>query len=90
MSVNDLSNISQTDWAALEAMTDEEIDYSDISPLTDKFFENATLRIPVTKSQNLIELDPDVMEWFRAQDKEHKTLINSVLRRYIEDRKKES
>uniref|UniRef100_A0A7C3ZIH3 Uncharacterized protein n=1 Tax=Planktothricoides sp. SpSt-374 TaxID=2282167 RepID=A0A7C3ZIH3_9CYAN len=30
-------------------MTDEEIDYSDIPPLTDQFFENATLRIPATQ-----------------------------------------
>lgn len=88
MSVNDSSNISRTDWATLEAMTDEEIDYSDIPSLTDKFFENATLRIPVTQSHNLIELDSDVMEWFRAQGKDHKTLINSVLRHYIEDKNK--
>ena len=39
MSVNDSSNTSRTDWAALEAMTDEEIDYSDIPPLNDEFFE---------------------------------------------------
>jgi hypothetical protein len=29
MSVNDLSNTSRTDWAALEAMMDEKVDYSD-------------------------------------------------------------
>ena len=42
MSGKDLSNTSRTNWAALEAMTDEEIDYSDIPPLMDEFFENAT------------------------------------------------
>ncbi len=84
MSVNDSSNTSLTDWAALGAMTDEEIDYSDISPLTEDFFENATLRVPAAQARNLTQLDPDVMAWFQAQGAEYKTLINSVLRRYIE------
>lgn len=84
MSVNDLSNISRTNWAALEAMNDEDIDYSDISPLTDEFFENATLRIPAAQARNLIQLDAEVIAWFREQSAEYKTTINSVLRRYIE------
>lgn len=41
----DLSNASQTKWKALELDSDENIDYSDIPPLTDEFFERATLRI---------------------------------------------
>ncbi|NEU80767.1 BrnA antitoxin family protein [Nostoc sp. UIC 10630] len=85
MSVNDLNNTSRTDWAALEAMTDEDIDYSDIPPLNDKFFENATLRIPAKRASDLIQLDPEVITWFREQGAEYKTLINSVLRRYIEN-----
>ncbi|WP_298913397.1 BrnA antitoxin family protein [uncultured Nostoc sp.] len=85
MSVNDLNNTSGTDWAALEAMTDEDIDYSDIPPLSDEFFENATLRIPATQARDLIELDSEVITWFREQGAEYKTLINSVLRRYIEN-----
>ncbi|MEH2143454.1 BrnA antitoxin family protein [Nostoc sp.] len=85
MSVNDLNNTSRTDWATLEAMTDEDIDYSDIPPLSDEFFENATLRIPATQARDLIELDSEVITWFREQGAEYKTLINSVLRRYIEN-----
>jgi uncharacterized protein (DUF4415 family) len=83
MSVNDSNNTSRTDWVALEAMTDEEIDYSDILPLTDDFFETATLKIPAAQAQNLIQLDPDVVAWFQAQSADYKTLINSVLRRYM-------
>lgn len=49
----DFNNTSRTDWATIDAMSDEEIDYSDIPPLTDEFFENATLRIPA------INLDQD-------------------------------
>lgn len=84
MSVNDSSSISRTDWAALEAMTDEDIDYSDIPPLTEKFFEKATLRVPATQARNLVQLDPDIMMWFQSQSSEYKALINSILRRHIE------
>lgn len=84
MSINDSSSTSQTDWAALEAMTDEEIDYSEIPPLTEEFFEKATLRVPATQARNLVQLDPDIMMWFQSQSSEYNALINSILRRYIE------
>jgi uncharacterized protein (DUF4415 family) len=84
MSGKDLSNTSRTNWAALEAMDDAGIDYSDIPPLTEEFFEKATLRIPVSQAQQLIQIEPDVLKWFQAQGGEYKTLINSILRRYIE------
>lgn len=87
MSVNDSNNTSQTDWERLDAMTDEEIDYSDIPPLTEEFFNNATLRIPAVQARNLIQLDADVMAWFQKQDAEYRSTINSVLRRYIESRR---
>ncbi|MFM2432583.1 MAG: hypothetical protein RLZZ511_3797 [Cyanobacteriota bacterium] len=85
MNDKDLNNTSQTNWAALEAMDDENIDYSDIPPLTDAFFENATLRIPAKQARQLVPIDPDVLEWFQSQGGEHKALINSVLRQYIEN-----
>jgi uncharacterized protein (DUF4415 family) len=84
MNNNNLKTTSQTDWAALAAMTDEDIDYSDIPPLAEEFFQNATLRIPATQAQQLIQLDPDILQWFQAQGGEYKSLINSVLRRHIE------
>jgi uncharacterized protein (DUF4415 family) len=63
---------------------DEDIDYSDIPPLTEEFFEKATLRIPAIQAHQLIQLDPDILQWFQAQGGEYKSLINSVLRRHIE------
>jgi uncharacterized protein (DUF4415 family) len=84
MNDKDLNNTSCTNWTALEVMEDEDIDYSDIPPLTDEFFERATLRIPVKQAHRLVQIDPDVLEWFQAQGEEHRLLINSVLRRYIE------
>ena len=84
MSSKDLNNTSRTNWAALEARSDENIDYSDIPPLTEAFFEKATLRIPVNQAHQLVQIDPDVLQWFQSQSEEYKVLINSVLRHHIE------
>ncbi|MBD2230480.1 BrnA antitoxin family protein [Phormidium tenue] len=84
MSGKDLSNTSRTNWAALESLDDEGIDYSDIPPLTEEFFEKATLRIPASQAQQLVQIEPDVLQWFQAQGEEYKDLINSILRRYVE------
>ncbi|MEG4854411.1 BrnA antitoxin family protein [Microcoleus sp. B5-D4] len=88
MSRNDLNSTSGTNWAALESRSEENIDYSDIPPLTDEFFERATLRIPAAQAHNLVQLDPDVKQWFEAQGEQYKTLINNVLRQYIENNNK--
>lgn len=41
-----MNNTSRTDWDRIDAMSDNEIDTSDISPLTDEFFAKAKLRMP--------------------------------------------
>jgi hypothetical protein len=56
MNDKDLNNISRTNWAALEADDEATIDYSDIPPLTDRFFENATLQIPAAQAQDFQSL----------------------------------
>ena len=83
MNGKDLNSTSRTNWAALEAMSDENLDYSDIPPLSDEFFENATLRIPADKAKNLVRLDTEVKQWFESQGKQYQDLINQVLRDYI-------
>ncbi len=84
MSEQNSGNISRTNWAALAAMNDDEIDYSDIPPLTDRFFERASLRIPATEAQQLVQIEPDVLQWFQAQSGDYRALINTVLRQHIE------
>lgn len=71
-------------------MSDEDIDYSDISELDEAFFENAKLvkRKPATEPIS-IRVDVDTLEWFRNYAKNHseirgyQTLINDVLRTYV-------
>ena len=84
MNADNLKSTSQTNWEALETMSDEDIDYSDIPPLTEEFFANATLRIPAQKAQNFIELDPEIMQWFRSKSQKPQELVNTVLRQYMQ------
>ena len=84
MSVNDLKKPSETNWARLEAMPDEEIDTSDIPPLDEAFFANAKLRLPEGKVPLVISVDADVVEWFKLQGEEYQSLINAALRIYAE------
>ena len=62
-------------------MSDEDIDYSDIPPLDEKFF------FPVTmppKKQLTIRLDPDVLDWVKRHGKGYQTRINRILRMVME------
>ncbi len=78
MSANDMKRISRTDWDRLNKTTDDEIDYADISPLTDEFFALAILVRP-----NAVEIGPDVLAWFKKQGRDYSVRINDVLRQPI-------
>lgn len=85
MSNKDLKNISGTDWDALENPIDDEIDYSDIPPLGQDFFQSATLRIPAPEARNLVRLDSDVRGWFEQHSStDYNVLVNQILRQYIQ------
>jgi uncharacterized protein (DUF4415 family) len=82
------SNNSQTDWQRLDAMTDEEIDFSDCPEITPEMFAKAVVRrgLPVTKTKTQVTLriDSDVLEWFKSQGRGYQTQINQLLRAYME------
>ena len=60
------------------------IDYSDIPPLDDEFFEKATVAWPPTKQQLTIRLDTDVLKWLKAYGRGYQTRINRILRAAME------
>ncbi len=87
MSASNLKNSSETNWARVDQMTDEEIDTSDVPPLDEAFFANAKLRMPKGKVPVVMSVDADVMEWFKAQGAEYQNLINAALRIYADAHK---
>ena len=62
------------------------IDYSDIPPLGDKFFETATVAWPPAKQQLTIRLDADVLNWLKAKGRGYQTRINRILRAAMESK----
>ena len=80
------SSNSQTDWQRLDAMTDEEIDFSDCPEITPEMFAKAVLRngLPVTSTKTQIPIDSDILEWFKSQGVGYQNQINELLRNYME------
>lgn len=74
---------SKTDWVRVKTMKDSEIDYSDISQLEKDFFKKAVLW-PGTKKQITLRLDPDVVDYFKKKGRGYQSMINAVLRKYVE------
>jgi uncharacterized protein (DUF4415 family) len=83
-----MNNTSKTDWARIDAMTDEEIDTSDIPPLSDEFFVKAKLRLPVSSNATVtVEVDTETLEWFQQQGEEAGKQMSAALRIYAEAHK---
>jgi uncharacterized protein (DUF4415 family) len=82
------SKPSRTDLERVTQMTDEEIDYSDIPPLRDDFFREAAVRWPEKKMQVTLRIDPDVIDFFKKQGRGYQSMINAVLRKYVEAHKR--
>lgn len=87
MSEKDLKKQSETNWTKLETMTDEEIDVSDISPLGEKFFANAKLRMPKGKVSVLLNVDEETNDWYQSQGADAKELMTAALKIYAEAHK---
>lgn len=88
MSKKSTSKVSRTDWQRVDAMRDEDINFSDIPEVTPEQFARAIARKglkPLSpKQQVTLRLDADVLTWFRAQGRGYQTQINALLRAYVE------
>ncbi len=73
----------KAELAALAELSDDDIDYSDIPPLTDEQYKEAVSRRfyrPV-KQQITARVDADVLAWLKAQGKGYQARMNAILRR---------
>jgi uncharacterized protein (DUF4415 family) len=84
----------QTDWAAVKALTDEEIDRAiaedpDAAPVLDEeWFRTAEVVLPEPKTPISIRLDREVIEWFKSQGTGYQSRINAVLSAYVKAHRK--
>ena len=86
MKADTMNNMSKTDWERIDAMCDEDIDTSDIPPLTAEFWAKAQLRIPkqITTS---VQVDPETFAWFQLQGENAAQQMSVALKIYAEAHK---
>lgn len=72
---------------ALSEASDSEIDYSDIPPLDDSFWERAVPNpfFKPVKTHVSIRIDADVIAWFKrsSNGRGYQSLINAALRKIM-------
>lgn len=81
------SGKGKTDWAALKALPDSRIEFTDDAPHTapDDWagaVAHRGLPLPVKKEQIALRVDADVIHWFRSQGAGWQTRMNAVLKAY--------
>jgi uncharacterized protein (DUF4415 family) len=74
----------QSDLERLDALKDEDIDYSDIPELDEHFWAKAKVVMPPGKKQLTLRIDEDVLDWMKGQGKGYQSRINAILRAYYE------
>ena len=81
---------SRTDWARVDAMKDEDIDFSDIPLQNPEDWKNAKIvRFKIKKKQPVtMRLDDDIIAWFKERTQSngfrgYQTYINAVLRSFM-------
>jgi uncharacterized protein (DUF4415 family) len=80
---------SRTDWARVDALTDEEIERAvaedpDAPPFwTAEDWKNARVVWPQGKAPVTLRLDQDIIAWFKHQGRGYQTRINAVLRAFV-------
>ena len=84
--VTDMTDQQKAELAALAAMSEDEIDTSDIPEVTDWSNAKRGVFYRMTKQQITLDLDTDVIAWFKSNAKtdiDSQTAINQVLREYV-------
>jgi uncharacterized protein (DUF4415 family) len=90
MNKSSSSRTSETDWERVTAMSDADIDLSDIPETTAEQLAQATFRIgrvPVERKQESVQLliDGFVLDYFKAKagDRDYQRLVNAALAEYM-------
>jgi uncharacterized protein (DUF4415 family) len=80
----------RTNWGKVDAMTGAKLeasiraDVDDVRGAPD--WTQAVAGIPAPKEHINIRVDHDVLQWFRSRGKGYQTLMNNVLRSFVQAR----
>jgi len=80
----------RTNWRKANAITGKKLEDSILADPDDVRCEpdwtKAVMGIPTPKDHINIRIDHDVLEWFRANGRGYQTLMNNVLRTFVQSR----
>ena len=77
----------QTDWARIDAMTEEELEQNirdDPDADIEIDWTTARLVMPQPKASIHLRIEPEVLHWYRQAGKGYQTRMHAVLRAYYE------
>ena len=75
-----MMKLSKTRLSEIESLPEDSIDTSEIAELDDDFWENAQRIVP----ENYLQIEHEILEWFKGQGQDYHEQINTVLRAYME------
>ena len=83
----------KTDWARVDALTDEEVEAAiasdpDWKEFRDIDWTDAVLVMPPKKKAISIRVDEDVLDFFKREGEGYQRRINAVLRSYMQQKSK--
>lgn len=88
MNKKSILNKSETDLARLDAMSDEDIDFSDCPEVTPEMFAKAVVRrAPKSQTTVTLKIDQDVLAWFESQGDSRERQMAMALKIYAEANK---
>lgn len=88
MNNKSILNKSETDLARLDAMSDEDIDFSDCQEVTPEMFAKAVVRrVPKNQVTVTLKVDRDVLAWFESQGDAAERQMAIALKIYAEANK---
>lgn len=80
----------RTNWAKADALTGAKLEASIRADVDDVHAEpdwtQAIIGIPAPKDHINIRVDHDVLQWFKSNGKGYQTLMNNVLRAFVQTR----
>jgi uncharacterized protein (DUF4415 family) len=81
----------RTDWRKANATTGKKLEASiraDVDDLRgEPDWTQAIMGVPAPKDHINIRIDHDVLSWFRASGRGYQTLMNNVLRAFVQSRR---
>lgn len=83
-----LNKASKTNWTKVDALTDDDIDYSGSPEITEEMFKvMKKFEAPKKITVNL-RMDQEIVDFFKEHSKQYQTKINEVLLTFVRGYKK--